>query len=101
MQNAGHATRSLLTKLVNSPTTLSGNNYLIVLVKIDSSTILVEPIKNRSNSELTRAYSMLMSSLHKAGVAPCRHALDNEISISMKALITEKYKMVYELVPPG
>jgi hypothetical protein len=42
-----------------------------------------------------------MSCLHKAGVAPRKHVLDNEISLSMKALITEKYKMTYELVPPG
>ena len=73
----------------------------MVLVEIDSSAILVEPIKNGSNTELTRAYSTLMSRLHKAGVAPRKHVLDNEISSSMKALITEKYKMAYELVPPG
>ena len=79
---------------------LSGNNYLMVLVEIDSSAILVEPIKNRSDAKLTSAYSALMSLLHKAGVAPCKHVLDNKISSSMKALITKKYKMVYKLVPP-
>ena len=73
----------------------------MVLVEIDSSVILVEPIKNRSNAELTRTYSTLMSCLHKVGVAPRKHVLDNKISASMKALITEKYKMVYKLVPLG
>jgi len=39
---------------------LSGNHYLMVLVEIDSSKILVEPFKNRSNAELTHAYSLLL-----------------------------------------
>ncbi|KAL7482528.1 hypothetical protein ACHAW6_008209, partial [Cyclotella cf. meneghiniana] len=79
----------------------SGNFYIMVLVEINSSAILVEPIKNRSNSELTCAYSLLMSHLHKAGVTPCKHVLDNKISNAMKTLITDMYKMTYKLVPPG
>jgi hypothetical protein len=76
---------------------LSGNNYLMMLVEIDSSAILVETINNHSDAKLTRAYSMLMLRLHKAGVTPYKHVLDNKISTSMKALIIEKYKMVYDL----
>eukprot|EP00804_Cyclotella_cryptica_P024857 CCRYP_020547-RA/>CCRYP_020547-RA protein AED:0.45 eAED:0.45 QI:0/0/0/1/0/0/3/0/290 len=38
----------------------AGNKYIIVMVEIDSSVILVEPIKNRTDAELTRAYSTLM-----------------------------------------
>jgi len=72
-----------------------------VLVEINSSAILVEPIKNHSKAKLTHAYFPLMSHLHKAGVAPCKHVLDNKIPTTMKTLITEKYKMAYELVPPG
>jgi hypothetical protein len=71
------------------------------MVEIDSSAILVEPIKNRSDAELTRAYSLLIARLHRAGVHPRKHVLDNEISNAMKTLITDKYKMTYELVPPG
>lgn len=79
----------------------SGNNYLMVMVDIDSSAILVEPIKNRTDLELTRAYSTLITRLHRAGVVPRKHVLDNEISTAMKTLITDTYKMTYELVPPG
>jgi hypothetical protein len=73
----------------------------MVMVDIDSSAILVEPIKNRTDPELTRAYSTLITRLHRAGVVPRKHVLDNEISQAMKTLITDTYKMTYELVPPG
>jgi hypothetical protein len=61
----------------------------------------VASIKNRSDSELTRAYESLMQRLQQAGIQPKKHVLDNEISTAMKKLITEKYNMQYELVPPG
>eukprot|EP00804_Cyclotella_cryptica_P010972 CCRYP_016689-RA/>CCRYP_016689-RA protein AED:0.31 eAED:0.36 QI:0/0/0/1/1/1/5/0/1039 len=66
-----------------------------------SSAILVEPIKNRTDAELTRAYSTLMLRLRRAGIVPRKHVLDNEISAAMKDLIQDTYKMSLELVPPG
>eukprot|EP00804_Cyclotella_cryptica_P028786 CCRYP_018721-RA/>CCRYP_018721-RA protein AED:0.43 eAED:0.43 QI:0/0/0/1/0/0/2/0/620 len=80
---------------------LAGNKYIIVMVEIDSSAILVEPIKNRTDAELTRAYSALMLKLRRAGIVPGKHVLDNEISAAMKDLIQDTYKMSLELVPPG
>ena len=79
----------------------SGNKYIMVMVDIDSSGILVEPIKNRKDAELTRAYETLLQRLKRAGIEPKKHVLDNEISSAMKDLIKIKYKMDYELVPPG
>ena len=73
----------------------------MVMVEIDSSAILVEPIKNCSDSELTRAYSSLITRLHHAGIVPRKHILNNEVATAMKALITDTYKMSYELVSPG
>eukprot|EP00804_Cyclotella_cryptica_P024508 CCRYP_014628-RA/>CCRYP_014628-RA protein AED:0.32 eAED:0.32 QI:0/0/0/1/1/1/2/0/458 len=73
----------------------------MVTVHIDSSAILVKPINNRTDSELTRAYSSLIARLQHSGVFPLKHVLDNEISNAMKTLITDTYKMTYELVPPG
>ncbi|KAL7486090.1 hypothetical protein ACHAW6_011687 [Cyclotella cf. meneghiniana] len=61
----------------------SGNKYIMVMVNIDSRGILVEPIKNRTDIQLKK------------------QLLDNEISAAMKQTITEKNKMMYELVPPG
>ncbi|KAL7479023.1 hypothetical protein ACHAW6_004773 [Cyclotella cf. meneghiniana] len=40
-----------------SPTRQSGNKYIMVMVEIDSSTKLVEPLKNRTDVELTCTYS--------------------------------------------
>eukprot|EP00804_Cyclotella_cryptica_P011509 CCRYP_017066-RA/>CCRYP_017066-RA protein AED:0.38 eAED:0.38 QI:0/0/0/1/0/0.5/2/0/348 len=40
-------------------------------------------------------------SLHRSGIFPSKHVLDNEISNATKTLITDTYKMTYELVPPG
>eukprot|EP00804_Cyclotella_cryptica_P003621 CCRYP_002237-RA/>CCRYP_002237-RA protein AED:0.34 eAED:0.34 QI:0/-1/0/1/-1/1/1/0/435 len=80
---------------------LSGYYYLMVMVDIDSSAILVKPIKNRTDPELTCANSSLITRLHRSGVFPRKHVLDNKISNTMKTLITDTYKMTYELVPPG
>eukprot|EP00804_Cyclotella_cryptica_P007565 CCRYP_010643-RA/>CCRYP_010643-RA protein AED:0.40 eAED:0.40 QI:0/0/0/1/1/1/2/0/244 len=78
----------------------AGHKYLMVMVDIDSSGILVEPIKNRTDAELTRAYELLLAR-RKSGVVPRKHVLDNEVSAAMKELIKNKYHMDYELVPPG
>ena len=48
---------------------------MMVMVEIDFSAILVKPIKNRFDSELTQAYSSLSSQLHNAGVAPRKHVI--------------------------
>ena len=79
----------------------AGNKYIMVMVEIDSSGILVEPLKNRKDAELTRAYEKLLNRLKQSGITPTKHVLDNEVSTAMKDLITNKYKMTYELVPPG
>ncbi|KAL7475243.1 hypothetical protein ACHAW6_003008, partial [Cyclotella cf. meneghiniana] len=79
----------------------SGNKYIMVMVEIDSSTLLVEPIKNRTDAKLTPAYSTLMLHLKRAGVTPRKHVLDNEISTAMNDLIKDTSKMMLKLVPPG
>ena len=61
----------------------------MVMVKIDSSAILVEPIKQHSDAKLMRAYMALMLRLHPAGVTPRKHILDNKISSAMKDLIKD------------
>ena len=73
----------------------------MVLVDIDSSAILVEPLKSRKDAELIHAYRSIMTRLRRAGIAPRKHVLDNEVSEAMKTLITDEYKLQYELVPPG
>ena len=71
------------------------------MVEIDSNSILVEPLKNRTNAELTRAYRSMMLQMKSAGIALQKHILDNEVSTAMKNIIRDEYKIEMELVPPG
>ena len=69
------------------------------MVDIDSSGILVEPIKSRKDAEMIRSYQALLTRLKQANIVPKKHVLDNEVSETMKELIRDQYQL--ELVPPG
>ncbi len=79
----------------------SGNKYIMVLVEINSNTILVEPMKNRKDAEMIQAYNALLLRLTRAGISPKKHVLDNEVLENMKNHIRDTCKMNVELVPPG
>ena len=70
------------------------------MVEIDSNAILVEPINNRKDEELTRAYITMMLRLRRAGIIPRKHILDNEVSEALKTIIQDEYKIQIELIPP-
>ncbi len=55
----------------------SGNKYIMVLVKIDSNAILVEPMKSHKDTEMIQAYNSLLLQLKRAGIIPKKHVLDN------------------------
>jgi len=76
----------------------TGNHYIMVLIEIDSNTILVEAMKNRTAGEMIRAYLVLVTRLHNAGVTPKMHILDNECSEEFKEQI-RKNNMTFQLVP--
>lgn len=80
---------------------LRGNTYIIVLVEIDSNTIVAEPTKSRKDVEVTRAYRSMMKRLCQSGIVPRKHVLDNKVSENKKAIIQDEFKMQMELVPPG
>ena len=65
-------------------TSAKGNQYIMVLCKIDSSGILVEPLRNRTAGEMTRAFQFLIDRLRKRGIFPKHLILDNEISNEYK-----------------
>ncbi len=77
----------------------AGYQYIMVLVEVDSNYVFVEPMKNRTDSEMQRAYLKIRTRLTQAGITVRKHILDNEVSAAMKELITETCH--YELVPPG
>ena len=76
-----------------------GNQYIMVLIEIDSNTILVEAMKNQTAGKMIRAYQVLMNQLKSAGVTPKMHILDNECSAEFKERI-KLNNMTYQLVPP-
>ena len=76
-----------------------GNRYMMVLVEIDSNYIDAEPMKNRSEGEMIRAYQALLERIKSTGVCdPKHHMLDNEASAEFQKVIREQAKL--QLVPP-
>ena len=59
-----------------------------------------EAMKNRTASEMIRAYKKLMKRLKAAGISPKKHVLDNKASDDYKQAIREE-GVQYELVPKG
>jgi hypothetical protein len=56
----------------------------MVLYDYDSSSILVEPIKNCTDAEILRAVERHVTRLTAAGLKPLLQRLDNEVSKSLK-----------------
>merc|ERR1712155_497279 len=73
----------------------------MVMVEINSSGILVEPMKSHKGKEMICVYKVLVQRLKRAKIIPRKHVLDNEVSENMKELIHSTYNMELELVPLG
>ena len=71
------------------------------MVKIDSNSILVEPMNSRKDEEMIRAYNVLLARLRQAGSTSQKKILDNEVSDNMKHHIQYTCKLETKLVPPG
>ena len=50
--------------------TSCGNQYIMVLINVDSDAILVEPMKNRTSGEMILAYQTLIDRLRTVGSIP-------------------------------
>ncbi len=79
----------------------SGNKYIMIMVEIDSSAILVEPMKSQKDAEMIQAYNALLLHLQQAGIFPKKHVMDNKVSENMKNHIKDICRLTVELVPPG
>jgi hypothetical protein len=78
----------------------SGATQLFVLYDYDSNSIHGEPMRNKSSSEIIRAYIIVYNKLGKAGLKPLLHRLDNECSNELREFMTERQIQI-QLVPPG
>ena len=70
----------------------------MVMVTIDANAILLSPIKNRTDQELTVAYRTFLGRAKATRLEVRKHVLDNECSNAMKELI--RSECMLELVPP-
>jgi hypothetical protein len=73
----------------------------MVMVEINSNTILVEPMKCRKDEEMLHANNALLLRLKQAGIVPKKHILNNKVSENMKNHICNTCKFDMEIVPPG
>ena len=71
----------------------------MIMVAIDSNTVLAATLKNKSDKEQALAYLVLIKRLKQAGVEVKKHVIDNECSDEMKELI--KLECMLKLAPPG
>jgi hypothetical protein len=78
-----------------------GNKYIMVMVEINSNTILIEAMKSQKDEEMICAYNALLLQLKQAGIVPKKLVLDNKVSEKMKNHIHDTCKFDMELVPPG
>ena len=80
-------------------TSSRGNQYIMVLVEVDGNYIDAEPMKNKSEGSIIKAYLALWARLTAKGtVKPTTHILDNEASAAYKAEIIKNCSI--QLVPP-
>jgi hypothetical protein len=80
-------------------TSSKGNQYIMVLVEVDGNFIDAEPMKNKSEGAMIKAYKALWDRLTSSGtVKPKTHILDNEASAEFKREIQKNCAI--QLVPP-
>ncbi len=64
------------------------NQYIMVLVEVNGNYINAEPMKNKTEGSMIKAYLALWAWLTASGaVKPMTHLLDNEASTAYKAEI--------------
>ncbi|KAL7528185.1 hypothetical protein ACHAWF_002466 [Thalassiosira exigua] len=76
-----------------------GHRYLMVMVEIDSSYILVAPMKTKQATEMVEIYLSLLDRVKQVDINPKKHVLENEVSEMLQQAVQEECKL--ELVPPG
>jgi hypothetical protein len=80
-------------------TSSRGNQYIMVLVEVNGNYINAEPMKNKTEGLMIKAYLALWAWLTASGaVKPTTHFLNNEALAAYKAEI--KKNCTIQLVPP-
>ena len=61
--------------------------YMLILYAYDANTIMVEPIKSRSDSDILRSYDLLYYTLETTGHATKMNIMENEESTDLKLFL--------------
>ena len=69
----------------------------MVMVKVDTNTTLVNPLKNRTGTKMQRGYITFLNKIRVTFITKKFHILDNKCSKSMKTLIQQHCAL--KLVP--
>ena len=57
-----------------------GMQYVVVLIEMESNSILVAGMRNRTSGEMVKAYQIMIDRLKASGISPKLNMLDNECS---------------------
>jgi hypothetical protein len=76
-----------------------GHQYILNLYDYDSNTISTQPMKNRTDKEMIRAYTSLHQQLINAGIKPELQVMDNECSSAFRQYLADEH-IALQLVPP-
>jgi hypothetical protein len=79
-------------------TSAKGNKYVLVIYDYDINNFLTEPMKNRGDQEMVRAYNKLIQELVDRGFKPRLQRLDNEFSSALLSLINQ-HDIQFQLAP--
>jgi hypothetical protein len=71
----------------------------MVAIHLDTNYIFNEPMKNRMEGEMIKAYQKIINRMKAAGLRLKTHRLDNEASTVYKECIHNN-GMIHEIVPP-
>ena len=77
-----------------------GMQYVMVLLEIQSNSILVAGMRNRTSGEMVQAYQSMIDRLKESNIEPTMNILDNECSAEYKEAIKSN-NMTHQLVPPN
>jgi hypothetical protein len=80
-------------------TSAKGNKYILVLYDYDTNNILTEPMKNRGDKEMVRAYNKLIQELIDHGFKPRLHRIYTECSQALRSLLNQ-HDIQFQLAPP-
>ena len=76
-----------------------GNNYILVAYHPNANAILLEPLRNRTATEIVNAWKKINTKLKSCALKPNTWILNNECSADLKNALTHK-QITWQLAPP-